>query len=96
MNLKSLIITLLFIPVALFSSIAADLTTEDGGTMEDLGGGEYLSGSGEITQVESAGDGEYITTGNDVVEDMGDGEYSSSAGGEMRDMGDSGLVDDGD
>jgi len=92
MNLKSLIIAMILIPMTAFTSMAADLMTEDGDVVEDLGGGEYMSGDGKITQVESAGSGEYLTSSDDIIVDMGDGEYATGAGGTVRDMGDEGLL----
>jgi hypothetical protein len=63
-------------------------SADDGTTLENLGGGQFLGSDGKITQVEDLGGGEYMTDGGDIIEDLGEGEYMSGDGETLRDMSD--------
>ncbi|MDP8299248.1 MAG: hypothetical protein P9L88_05030 [Candidatus Tantalella remota] len=62
--------------------------TDDGGTLENLGGGQFLGSDGKITQVEDLGGGESMTDSGDIIEDLGDGEYMSGQGETLREESD--------
>ena len=61
-------------------------TDSNGGTMENLGGGQFLDSDGTIMQAEDLGGGEYMTDDGDIIEGDGEGEYMSGDGESFRDM----------
>lgn len=89
MNLKYVTFLVLISFTLSFTSFADEFTTSGGDTVEDLGGGEYMTGSGEIVETEDLGGGESMTSGDQIIEDMaGSGEYEAEGGETLRDMSD--------
>jgi len=64
------------------------LTSSTGEVAENVGGGEFVSGSGDITQTESMGEGEYRTSSGDILLNTGAGEYIDSDSETLRGMDD--------
>ena len=58
----------------------------DGGSMENLGGGEFLDSDGKITQTEGLGEDEYMTDSGDIILGDGEGEYMSADDESFRGM----------
>lgn len=75
----------------MFSGLS-DVTAEDReedygvGYLENLGEGEYMSDSGEITEMEDIGGGDKMSTDGDILQSYGseDGDLATSSGGLLQ------------
>ena len=72
---------------------ADEYRDEEGHVVQSLGGGQYVSTSGKMMQVQDMGGGDYLTSSGHILEYTGAGSYVDSNSGSLFDMSNEGDDD---